>query len=185
LGLLTMSHKFSAPLSTQIDKMPLRVYFRLFLLVFLFKTAPTPSAFAERVLLTLEKVYEGKDVSVDFSLASEHLSSFRRKVLDATFKIPVGYVTSYGQLADAASGSPRAVGHVMATNPLAPIVPCHRVVAADFTLGGYGGGLKVKLEFLRREKRGFETTQEIPLAGGALRVFPVEFVLDKLTNCNI
>ena len=147
-----------------------------------FQTLQPPSAFAERVLLTIEKVYYGKDASVDFSLATEHLSSFRRKVLDATFRIPVGYVTSYNQLAEATSGSPRAVGHVMATNPLAPIVPCQRVVAADFTLGGYGGGLKVKLKFLKRERRGYTSMQHIATADGTFSVFPVELVLDKLKD---
>jgi methylated-DNA-[protein]-cysteine S-methyltransferase len=147
-----------------------------------FQTLPVPSAFAEEVLSTLGKIYEGKDAKVTFSLGTEQLSWFRRKVMEAAFRIPVGYVTSYGQLALATNGSPRAVGHVMATNPLAPIVPCHRVVAADFTLGGYGGGLKVKLEFLKREKRGYASGQVISAGFGNLKVFPVEFVLARLKN---
>jgi O-6-methylguanine DNA methyltransferase len=147
-----------------------------------FHTLHTPSAFADNVLLTLERIYEGKNTPVNFSLGLEHLSSFRRQVLDATFRIPVGYVTSYGQLSEAINGSTRAVGHAMATNPLAPIVPCHRVVAADFTLGGYGGGLKMKLAFLKREKRGYTSTQNIPIEHGNLKVFPVEFVLNRLKN---
>ena len=65
----------------------------------------------------------------------------------------------------------------MASNPFAPIVPCHRVVRADFTLGGYGFGLKVKIELLRREKRGFSASKEIEVNGGQLTVFPVENVL--------
>lgn len=147
-----------------------------------FQTETTPSMFGKKVLLTVEKLYKGKDATVEFSLGTEHLSVFRRKVMDATFRIPVGFITSYGQLSDAIDGSPRAVGHVMATNPLAPIVPCHRVVAADFTLGGYGGGLKAKFEFLRREKRGYTSTQQIPIEAGNLTVFPVEFVLERMKN---
>jgi alkylated DNA nucleotide flippase Atl1 len=77
-------------------------------------------------------------------------------------------------------GGPRAVGNIMAANPFAPIVPCHRVVKSDFTLGGYGGGLKVKLELLRREKRGFSALKEIEANGGRLQVFPVEYVLRNL-----
>ena len=65
----------------------------------------------------------------------------------------------------------------MAANPFAPIVPCHRVVKSDFTLGGYGGGLKVKVEFLSREKRGFSISKEIEVNGRGLEVFPVEYVL--------
>ena len=65
---------------------------------------------------------------------------------------------------------------MMAGNPFAPVIPCHRVVCADFTLGGYGGGLKVKRELFEREKRGYQTAQEISVGEGKLRVFPVESV---------
>ena len=101
-------------------------------------------------------------------------------MLEAASLIPVGYAASYSSIAKAAGGSPRAVGRVMASNPFVPIVPCHRVVSSDFTLGGYGGGLNVKLEFLVREKRGYTSPREIPLGGKKLQVFPVEFVLRKL-----
>ena len=77
-------------------------------------------------------------------------------------------------------GSPRAVGRVMATNPFAPLCPCHRVVSSDFTLCGYGGGLDVKLAFLKRERRGYPSKKVIKAGGGKLALFPVEFVLSKL-----
>jgi O-6-methylguanine DNA methyltransferase len=125
-------------------------------------------------------VYDGKGVSQSFSLATEHLSAYTQKVLEATTLIPTGYVASYGAIAKAAGGSPRAAGRVMALNPFAPIVPCHRVVGSDFTLGGYGGGLNVKLEILIREKRGCTSAREILVGDKKLRVFPVEFVLRKL-----
>jgi hypothetical protein len=67
----------------------------------------------------------------------------------------------------------------MATNPFAPIVPCHRVVSSDFTLGGYGGGLDAKLAFLEREKRGYPNRREILVNGKKLQVFPVELVLKR------
>ena len=101
-------------------------------------------------------------------------------MLKTTAEIPLGYVTSYGSIAKAAGGGPRAVGNIMAANPFAPIVPCHRVVKSDFTLGGYGGGLKVKLELLGREKRGFSTSKELEVNGRQLQVFPVEYVLRNL-----
>jgi alkylated DNA nucleotide flippase Atl1 len=68
----------------------------------------------------------------------------------------------------------------MASNPFAPIVPCHRVVKSDFTLGGYGGGLKVKVELLSREKRGFSRSKEVQVSGGSLTVFPAEYALKRL-----
>jgi O-6-methylguanine DNA methyltransferase len=108
------------------------------------------------------------------------LPAYTRKVLEVASLIPVGYVTSYVSLAKAAGGGPRAVGNVMARNPFAPIVPCHRVVSADLTLGGYGGGLDVKIEILKREKRGYKTRREISVGSKKLQVFPVEFVLEKL-----
>jgi O-6-methylguanine DNA methyltransferase len=138
------------------------------------------SIFAEHVLGLLRNIYDGKDVSHSFSLATEHLSDYARKVIEIVSLIPLGYVASYGSVARAAGGSPRAVGRVMALNPFAPIVPCHRVVSSDFTLGGYGGGLKVKLDFLKREKRGYTAKREIPVDGKKLQVFPAEFVLRKV-----
>jgi O-6-methylguanine DNA methyltransferase len=145
-----------------------------------FQTFSKPSAFAESVLAAVKNVYDGKDVSQVFPLATEHLTAYTKRVLEAASLIPVGYVASYGSVAKAAGGSPRAVGNVMAANPFAPIVPCHRVVSSDFTLGGYGGGLDVKLAFLVREKRGYTSQREIPVGGKKLVVFPVEFVLRKL-----
>jgi O-6-methylguanine DNA methyltransferase len=145
-----------------------------------FETFPKPSPFAEKVILTMKGAYDGKGVSEDFQLAAENLTAYNRAVLEACAKIPVGYVASYGAVAKAAGGSPRSVGRMMATNPFAPIVPCHRVVKSDFTLGGYGGGLKAKQEILAREKRRYTSKQEIPVGGKKLRVFPVEEVLTKL-----
>jgi methylated-DNA-[protein]-cysteine S-methyltransferase len=145
-----------------------------------FQAFAEPSVFAADVLATVKRVYDGKDVSQGFPLVTDHLPAYTRRVLEVTSLIPVGYATSYGSIARAAGGSPRAVGNVMATNPFAPIVPCHRVVSSDFTLGGYGGGLDVKLEFLVREKRGYTSQREIPVSGRKLQVFPVEFVLRKL-----
>jgi len=70
----------------------------------------------------------------------------------------------------------------MASNPFAPIVPCHRVVKSDFTLGGYGGGLKIKVELLNREKRGFSASTQVPIECGVLTVFPAECVLKNFVN---
>jgi O-6-methylguanine DNA methyltransferase len=145
-----------------------------------FQVFPEPSVFAEDVLASVKNLYDGNDVSQSFSLAAEYLSAYTQRVLVAASLIPVGYVASYGTIAKAVGGSPRAVGRVMASNVFAPIVPCHRVVSSDFTLRGYVGGLNVKLEFLVREKRGYTSPREIPLGNKNLRIFPVEFVLRRL-----
>jgi O-6-methylguanine DNA methyltransferase len=139
-----------------------------------------PLTFAEDAFVCLKKIYDGENVSAHLPLAYAFLPDYTQKVLKATLQIPLGYVASYGAISDAVGGSPRAVGNVMASNPFAPIVPCHRVVKSDFSLGGYGGGLKVKVELLGREIRGFSTSKQIQVGGGTLTVFPVENVLRNL-----
>ncbi len=82
------------------------------------------------------------------------LPPFRQKVLKATMRIPAGQVRSYGQIAQAIGhpGAARAVGTAMARNPIPLLVPCHRVVRGDGTLGNYGmGGTARKAALLQRE----------------------------------
>jgi len=65
-------------------------------------------------------------------------------VLERLRRIPPGEVATYGQLAARAGSlrAARAVGSVMAKNPLPIVLPCHRVIASDGTLGGFAGGTK-------------------------------------------
>lgn len=89
------------------------------------------------------------DVRVDFC----RMGQFAEHVLKETMKVPFGKLVSYGALA-AIAGSPgaaRAVGNAMARNPVPFVVPCHRVVHGDGTLGGYGGGLDLKRKLLAME----------------------------------
>jgi O-6-methylguanine DNA methyltransferase len=81
--------------------------------------------------------------------------TFRDRIYEITKQIPKGKVVTYGQLA-ALGGSPkaaRAVGMCMRTNPNAPVVPCHRVVASDGSLTGYsmGDGVTTKKKMLEAE----------------------------------
>ena len=78
---------------------------------------------------------------------------FQRKVWDALLRIPYGQTRSYQQIAEAV-GSPRgfrAVGMANNRNPIVVVVPCHRVIAADGTLGGYSSGVERKRFLLRLE----------------------------------
>jgi O-6-methylguanine DNA methyltransferase len=144
-----------------------------------FQVFNEPTTFAKNVLTSLKSIYDGKKDTPNLSLATNHLPIYTKKVLKTTLTIPLGYVTSYGAIAKAVGGGPRAVGNIMASNPFAPIVPCHRVVRTNFSLGGYGFGLKEKIEFLKREKQGFSVSREIEVQGGRLTVFPVERVLQN------
>ena len=101
----------------------------------------------------LDEYFAGRrrrfDLAVDLRLASP----FRRLVLEHLRTIGYGRTESYAAVA-AASGSPaavRAVGTACATNPVPVVVPCHRVVRSDGTLGGYLGGLDVKRALLALE----------------------------------
>jgi methylated-DNA-[protein]-cysteine S-methyltransferase len=80
-------------------------------------------------------------------------SDFQRKVWRALLQIPWGEVRTYGELAAALGmpGAARAVGAANGRNPVAILVPCHRVVGAGGRLGGYSGGLEVKRELLAHE----------------------------------
>ncbi len=91
------------------------------------------------------------DLPVDLRLAS----GFRQSVLRRLVEIPYGRTASYAEVA-ALAGSPRAVravGSACATNPVPLVVPCHRVVRSDGSLGGYLGGLAAKRTLLTLETR--------------------------------
>jgi O-6-methylguanine DNA methyltransferase len=80
---------------------------------------------------------------------------FYRKVWKIVSKIPRGKVLTYGEVAKLAGkpGGSRAVGNALGANPFAPIVPCHRVIRKDGSMGGYSakGGVKKKLQMLLKE----------------------------------
>lgn len=83
------------------------------------------------------------------------MTDFEKKVYAAVMDIPIGCVRSYAWVARRIKRpkSARAVGNALNKNPLAPFVPCHRVIASDGTLGGFKEGLKKKRELLDRESR--------------------------------
>ena len=78
---------------------------------------------------------------------------FQREVWEITKRIPYGETRSYAWVAEQIRKprAARAVGQALGKNPLPIIVPCHRVIASDGKLGGFGGGLKMKRHLLSRE----------------------------------
>ena len=81
-------------------------------------------------------------------------SEWQKAVWMELTRIPYGETRSYGQVADALGrpGAARAVGRANASNVLPVVVPCHRVIAADGTLGGFNGGLHLKERLLEHER---------------------------------
>jgi methylated-DNA-[protein]-cysteine S-methyltransferase len=110
-----------------------------------------PSAFAE-ARDQLDAYFAGELRTFDLPLAPTG-TPFQRQVWDALTAIPYGETTSYGELAESIGrpGSARAVGAANGRNPIAIVVPCHRVIGADRTLTGYAGGLTAKRTLLTLE----------------------------------
>jgi len=101
----------------------------------------------------LSEYFAGSRRSFDLPLDLRLATGFRRSVLAHLPQIGYGHTESYAQVASAA-GHPRAVravGSACATNPVPVIVPCHRVVRSDGSLGGYAGGASAKQSLLALE----------------------------------
>jgi methylated-DNA-[protein]-cysteine S-methyltransferase len=101
----------------------------------------------------LDEYFAGRRHEFDLPLDWRLSAGFRRRVLRATARIPFGETSTYSKMARAA-GSPRAhraAGTALGANPLPIVVPCHRVLRAGGSLGGYGGGLPAKEKLLRLE----------------------------------
>lgn len=87
---------------------------------------------------------ESKHIDMDVDLSG--ITPFQRRVLEETRKVPRGQVSTYAEIARRI-GQPkavRAVGQALRNNPIPIVVPCHRVIASDGSLGGYGGEMRSK-----------------------------------------
>jgi len=104
----------------------------------------------QKILNHLDKNEPRLDLPLDIKA-----TAFQRQVWEHLREIPYGQTVSYGDVAKALGkpGAVRAVGRACATNPVALVIPCHRVVREDQSLGGYRWGLDRKKKLLDREKR--------------------------------
>ena len=101
----------------------------------------------------LAEYFDGRRRTFELSLAPEG-TPFQQRVWSALLDIPYGQTMSYGELA-ARIGQPnasRAVGLANGSNPIPIVIPCHRVIGANGTLTGYGGGLAIKQRLLALEQ---------------------------------
>ncbi len=115
----------------------------------------------EKIAICLDEWFAGRRDSIDLELDLSDITGFRRAVLDTLRKeVGWGETVSYGELAAMAGrpGAARAVGTIMASNPIPFVIPCHRVIAAGGRIGGYGGtaateheNLAIKRNLLARE----------------------------------
>jgi len=145
-----------------------------------FQVVKKPDKVLSDVLSTLETAFNGKDIKdYEFKIDMTRLSSYSQKVLNCTRMVPVGYVTTYGAIAKVAGGIARSVGHVEASNPFPLLIPCHRVVCSDLSIGGYGYGKQIKMEILQKEERDYEESRMLKLNDKNLALFPVKWVKQK------
>lgn len=121
-------------------------------------TAPPPTARTDKVLDAAKKqldgYFAGRRTSFDLPVAP-HGTPFQVRVWNALTRIGYGETKSYGAVAQAI-GSPkavRAVGAANGRNPVPIVIPCHRVIGADGSLTGFGGGMACK-EYLLDLERG-------------------------------
>ncbi len=104
------------------------------------------------LIAQLDDYFAGRPVRFDIPMSLAG-TEFQRRVWAALREIPHGETISYGQLARRLGmpGASRAVGLANGRNPIAIVIPCHRVIGADGRLTGYGGGLERKAWLLRHE----------------------------------
>ncbi len=104
------------------------------------------------VVAQLEEYFAGRRTAFDVPVGLEG-TAFQRRVWEALLAVPYGETVSYSELARRVGvpGAARAVGSANGRNPVALIVPCHRVIGADGALGGYGGGTARKRYLLGLE----------------------------------
>lgn len=117
---------------------------------FILKPAKNPHGISE----TIGRYFAGELSAINGIPVETGGTSFQREVWHALREIPCGATTSYGKLAERI-GRPaavRAVGLANGANPVAVVVPCHRVIGANGSLTGYGGGIERKRWLLNHEK---------------------------------
>jgi methylated-DNA-[protein]-cysteine S-methyltransferase len=116
----------------------------------------------------IEAFLNGEDIQFSLDVLRLDLcSAFKQKVLRAERAIPRGRVSTYNLIAkhlENPNGA-RAVGTALATNPFPIVIPCHRAIRSDGTLGGYQGGLKMKRTLLEMEDIAFRDAGRVATRG--------------------
>jgi len=109
---------------------------------------------ADPVARELDQYFAGKRKRFDVAVDLSPLTDFQRRILSATARVPYGDVSTYAKVAARAGSEKamRAAGQALGSNPIPIVVPCHRVLASDGTLGGYSGGLDAKRTLLSFER---------------------------------
>ncbi len=113
----------------------------------------------------LGEYFAGKRHTFDLPIDFGAITPFTRDVLGATSRVPFGDVLTYGEIARRIGkpGASRAVGNALGRNPLPVVVPCHRIVRADGSMGWYTGGTGIKRRLLALEGVHFDQIRQLAL----------------------
>lgn len=105
------------------------------------------------VIYRIERYFAGEAVDFPDELDLRNSTAFQRAVWKLARSIPYGETRTYAWVADQLKrpGSVRAVGQALARNPLPIVIPCHRIMGANGSLGGFSGGLELKKRLLELE----------------------------------
>jgi methylated-DNA-[protein]-cysteine S-methyltransferase len=127
-------------------------------------TGPLSNKAIQGVAEQIRSLLKGNAVDFQLDLIDlEGCSEFQRRVLLAEYKIPRGWVSTYGRIARSlgAPNAARAVGTALSRNPFPIIIPCHRAIRSNGELGGFQGGLNMKRALLELEGLEFSTTGKV------------------------
>ena len=110
-------------------------------------------ASVEQAHRELDEYFDGGRHAFDLTVDLRGLTPFSERVLHELARVPFGETATYAQLAQRAgnAGAARAVGTIMNRNPVPIVLPCHRIIGANGSLVGYGGGLERKIALLQLE----------------------------------
>jgi methylated-DNA-[protein]-cysteine S-methyltransferase len=152
-GLVTL-HPFDGPLDAELARVALQLH-----------ASPVPEDDAGGDIdAQLDEYFEGERREFDVELDWRLTGGFRHAALEAVRGIPYGETAGYGEVAISAGspGAARAVGTACATTPFSIVVPVHRVVRADGSLGEYGGRPEVKRFLLDLERAASRASEQAP-----------------------
>jgi len=135
----------------------------------LFPTARTASCAAiDRLSRRIGRFLNGRPIDFKIDcIDMTQLHEFQKRVILLERRIPRGRTSTYGRIARRLGipKAPRAVGQALARNPFPIIIPCHRVIRSDGSLGGYRGGMKLKRALLEFEGIRFDASGKTSIDG--------------------
>lgn len=123
-----------------------------------------PNEFIYQTMSDIKDIILGKNISYDINkLDFTDLTEFQREVLKKQSEVPYGKVTSYKKLAELIDKprSARPVANVLSNNYYPLVIPCHRTVRSDWTLGGYNGSLNAYYKEFLLENEGIKIEKDI------------------------